>query len=54
MDDDEIEMHEEEERTELAQEEAGDLPMWAQATARISPCSALAALATHPNDTSAP
>ena len=30
------------------------LPSWAQATARISPHSALTALATHPTNTSAP
>ena len=54
MDDNEIEMHKEEECAEMAQEETGDLPTWAQATARISPRSALAALAAHPLDTAAP
>ena len=37
MDDNEIEMCEEEEHAEMAQEEAGDPPAWAQATAHISP-----------------
>ena len=45
MDDDEIKM---------AREEAGEPPEWAQATDRISPRSALAALVAHPHDPSAP
>ena len=39
---------------EMAQEEAGEPPAWAQAMARISPRSALAALAAHPHDMAAP
>ena len=54
MDDDEIEMREEEERAEMAREEAGEPPTWAQATAHISPWSALMALVAHPHDPSAP
>ena len=54
MDDDEIKMHEEEERAELARENEGEPPAWGQATACISPRSAIAALAAHPLDTSAP
>ena len=54
MDDDEIKMREEEERAEMAREEAGDPPAWAQATTRISPQSALAALAAYPHDALAP
>ena len=54
MDNNEIEMHEEEGHIDPAQETEGEPPAWAQATARISPHSALAALAAHPHDTSAP
>ena len=54
MDNAEVEMLEEEECTEMAREEAGDPPTWAQATARILPRSALMALAAHPHDTSTP
>ena len=53
MDDDEVEMHEEE-HAEAAREDAEEPPAWAQATAHISPCSTLAALATHPHDMAAP
>ena len=49
-DDVEIQMHDEGEDTEAQ----GDPPAWDQATTRISPRSALAALATHPLDASAP
>ena len=54
MDDAEVEMLEEEERAELAREEAGEPPAWAQATAHISPRSTLTALAAHPHNASAP
>ena len=49
-DDGKIEMHDEGEDTEAQ----GDPPAWDQATAHISPQSALAALAAHPLDASAP
>ena len=51
--DDEVEMRPEEEQDEPIREGEGDPPAWAQATARISPRSALVALATHPHDASA-
>ena len=51
--DDEVEMRPEEEHVEPTQEEEGELPTWAKAMARISPRSALTALATHPHNTSA-
>ena len=35
-------------------DEDNNLPNWQQATAQISPHSTLVALATHPNDNSAP
>ena len=53
MSDDEHAMHEDKERYTSSTSEAG-LPDWAQATAHISPQSALAALAAHPDDPAAP
>ena len=53
MSDNECTMHEDEERYASSTSEAG-LPDWAQATARIFPHSALAALATHSNNAAAP
>ena len=51
--DDDVEMRPEEECAEPAREEEGEPPTWAQAMARISPRSALAALAAHPHNASA-
>ena len=53
MDNLEIKMHEAKERCANSEGEP-ELPDWAQATAHISPHSALVALATHPDDPSAP
>ena len=46
-------MHEDKEQY-ASENDNTNLPDWAQATARISPRSALAALATHPDDPTAP
>ena len=53
MSDNEHAMHEDEEQYASSTSEAR-LPDWAQATAHISPCSALVALTTHPTDPAAP
>ena len=46
-------MHEDEEQY-ASKNDDSDLPDWAQVTARISPHSALTALAAHPDDPAAP